>query len=381
MSTKPTYRVARVAPAEVRADLSRLWRANLATVGSVEHKFNWLYRNAPDRAGSVFMLAADDEEASRWVGTAGVLVRRIAVGGRELRGGLLADLAVDKDHRTVMPALALVRGTRQWVFGEGRFDLAYGFPNQHAQGVFQRAGYTPLGTLRRWARVLRHASYAPRLKSLGLPRIPPLVRRVLDRAVDSPALTGFVGAAIDAVQLARTTPAAARALVEVRLDWLPEADGRIDEVWERARDAYGVVAVRSARFLRWRYPGLERDDQPGWIEYGYATRRDSGAAVAYIVVEHSEGGAFVHDLFGTHEGVGALLDQLLHVAYARGAALVSMRYLGAPWLSEALEARGWSPRESLRMITIGVGDHVEPALRETLTTAARWHLTDADEDA
>jgi hypothetical protein len=195
------------------------------------------------------------------------------------------------------------------------------------------------------------------------------------------ALTGFVGAAIDAVQLARTTPAAARALVEVRLDWLPEADGRIDEVWERARDAYGVVAVRSARFLRWRYPGLERDDQPGWIEYGYATRRDSGAAVAYIVVEHSEGGAFVHDLFGTHEGVGALLDQLLHVAYARGATLVSMRYLGAPWLSEALEARGWSPRESLRMITIGVGDHVEPALRETLTTAARWHLTDADEDA
>jgi hypothetical protein len=380
MPTNIHYRVARVAPVEVHADLSRLWRANLVTAGNVDDKFDWLYRQASDRADSVFMLAAEGDGAARWVGTAGVLVRRIAVRGRELRAGLLADLAVDRDHRTVMPALTLTRGVRQWVFGEGRFDLAYGFPNQRAEGVFRRAGYAQLGMLRRWARILRHASYAPRLKALDLPRIPPLVRRVVDRAVDSPALTGLAGAAIDAVQLARTTPAAARALVEVRLEWAPEADGRIDEVWENAHGAYEVVAVRSKRFLRWRYPGGEHPGPPGRIEYGYVTRRDSGAPVAYTIVEYRDDGAFVRDLFGTHEGIGALLDQLPHVAYARGATLVSMSYLGAPWLAEALEARGWSLREARRMIAIGVGDHVEPALRAMLTTAAHWHLTDADED-
>ena len=59
---------------------------------------------------------------------------------------------------------------------------------------------------------------------------------------------------------------------------------------------------------------------------------------------------------------------------------LSVRYLGAPWLVEALESRGFVARQSPRLIAVGVSDNIDAEARAALTTATRWHLTDADED-
>src|SRR5687768_3975819 len=122
----PRYVVERRPVAEVEADLRRLWDDNLTVAGGVARKFAWLYREAPD-----------------------------------LRAGVLADLAVDRPHRSVGPALALAREAKAWTLGN--LDLAYGFPNKLAEGVFKRVGYKVLGTMPRYARVLRHAGYAARV--------------------------------------------------------------------------------------------------------------------------------------------------------------------------------------------------------------------------
>jgi hypothetical protein len=104
--------------------------------------------------------------------------------------------------------------------------------------------------------------------------------------------------------------------------------------------------------------------------------------VAYAVVEQGgDGVAHLRDLFGTREAVTDLLDRLPPALYVRGAHSVSIRYLGDPWLVSALEARGFSRRDSSRVITIGVSPELDDASKAALVDASSWHLTDADEDA
>jgi hypothetical protein len=371
---KPTYSVERVVPEAVRDELCRLWDGNLQVEGGVDRKFDWLYVDAPELPDSVFLLAAEQDGARRYVGTAGVGLRAMRVLGHERRAGLLADLAVDREHRTVMPALALVRAVKAWALGDGGADLVYGFPNQHAEGVFKRVGYQPLGTIGRWARVLRHASYAPRVKEAPLPRVPAALKKVVDRAADVKAIAAVAGGAVDLVRLASTAPSAVQAARQIKLTWIEIPDERIDQIWDTARDGYDVVGVRSARFLRWRFPASER------LATAVAAARGDGAPLAYAVVETVDGVAHLRDLFGVREAIGWLLDLLVPALYPRGAQALSVRYLGAPWLIEALEARGFVARASERLITVGVTDRLDPESRAALTTAARWHLTDADED-
>ena len=110
----PRYSVERRPFSEVEADLRRLWDGNLTVEGGVARKLAWLYREAPDLPDGVFMLAAEPEDggAKEWVGTAGVLIRRVQVAERELRAGLLADLAVDKVHRSAL--IACVYRASEW---------------------------------------------------------------------------------------------------------------------------------------------------------------------------------------------------------------------------------------------------------------------------
>ncbi len=371
--SKVSYTVERVAPADVRAELERLWDGNLQVEGGVARKFEWLYRDAPERADAVFLLGAEaGGEARRWVGTAGVAVRRVSVLGRERRAGLLADLAVDRDHRSVGPALSLVRAVKQWTLST--HDLAYGFPNQHAQGVFKRVGYHTLGSIGRWARVLRHAGYASRVKEAELPRVPATVKRAVERAAEVPALAALAGRTVDVVRLMQRAPSALQAARAVKLAFVDGPDERIDQLWESARGDYGVVGVRSSRLLRWRFAWGDR------VKLALATARDGGAPRAYAVIEQDDDTAHVRDVFGHPDAVGTLLDLLVPALYPRGAASVSVRYLGAPWLVEALEARGFVRRPGERMIAVGVGDALPPEERAAVTDVARWHLTDLDED-
>jgi hypothetical protein len=369
---KPSYTVTRVEPAAAREALTRLWGDNLTVTGGVDRKFDWLYVDAPEPPEVVFLLAVEQGGPRRWVGTAGVGLRRVQVGDAELRAGLLADLAVDREHRSLLPALSLVRAVKAWTLGE--LDLAYGFPNALAAGVFQRAGYRRLGTIGRWARVLRHAPYASRVAEVRLPGLPPAFKQVVDRAAAIGAVAAVAGGAVDVARLAGQAPAALQAARRVRLDWLAVPDERIDRLWEEARAAYDVVGVRSARLLAWRFPAADR------LRVVLATARDGGAPLAYAVVEMAEGVAHLRDLFGHRAGVAALLDRLVPALYRRGATTASIRYLGAPWLAEALVARGWVARSADRLITIGVAEGLDARVAAAVTAAERWHLTDADED-
>lgn len=364
----PVYAVEPCAPAAVRADLERLWDANLTLECHPADKFGWLYAEAPVVPSTVFVLRADGAA----VGTAGVGVRRFQLGADAGDAGLLADLAVDKAHRSVGPALALVRAGKAYV--DATFALAYGFPNKLAEGVFKRAGYQPLGTIGRYAMPLRHAAFATRLDEQALTRVPAAARPALVRAAHTPVVAAIAGRAVDAIQLGRAAPAMLAGLRRLTLAAIAQPTAELDELWAAARGDYAVVAERTRRFVAWRF--LPRPERRVWT----ARARAGGALRAYAVVDLVDGVAHVRDLFGHKDDVIAMIDCLPLTLYAAGASSLSMRYLGAGWLTDALVARGLAPRASTRMIAVTAGAACSPAARALVTDAAAWHLTDFDED-
>jgi hypothetical protein len=374
-----SYVVRRCRPGEARGAVEELWQRNLSLEQSAAAKFSWLYEQAPHPPDSLFLLEATASDSAavtasaavRAVGTAGVGIREIALGERRLRAGLLADLAVDRDHRTVAPALRLVREVKAWALGE--LDLAYGFPNQHAQGVFKRVGYVALGGIARYVRVLRHQSYFDRIGAAELARVPAPFRPLAQRVLASDGMSQRVAAAaVDLAQLSRDFGPLSAARLQEKLSFGEHPPSGIDALWRRAAVEHTLLAVRSQRMLQWRYPA----QRGRW----WAAARQGSRLDAYAIVDQLGDVAHIRDLFGGRAAMTALLRQLVFEAYRRGASSISMRYLGDPWLRDLLRAARFQERSADRTIFIGVSPRLERRVQQMLVDPACWFLTDLDED-
>lgn len=76
--------------------------------------------------------------------------RPFRFGDRIVRGSLLANLMVAKEHRTLWPALKLVRRLVDDCKRSGSVDVLYGDPNEAALAILRAVGFRPVGALRRF---------------------------------------------------------------------------------------------------------------------------------------------------------------------------------------------------------------------------------------
>src|SRR5262245_13900842 len=294
--------------------LIELWRRNLDVRPDIDlaARLRWYYRDAPAGPARVMLLEADGTV----VGCEGIGVRRFFVDGEPVPAALLGDLAVDRKHRTLMPAMTLMKAARETA---REHPLHYGFPNPAAIPLFDRLGYHRLGVLVRWVRVLRYARYIGQLLA-------------------SPMVARFAGAVLDGARqvLASALPAS------WVLEPLADVDERLDRLWEDARRQWGVIAWRGTAFLRWRFlrPPGSGCELVALAEPGGSTVR------AYAVLEVIDTVCHVRDFLGvTPPDVGHLLDLLAPYLYRRGATAISLSFLGSPRIDAMLRAHhfiAWS---------------------------------------
>ena len=164
-----------VAPADFVRDRDAVvdvWRASLHAGEARVLKLDWFYREAPHAA---LLQVLVHQPSQSIVGTAGVGWRRMQLDGRELQGGLLADMAVMAGHRMLGPALLLQRTACEVALQQG--DLVYGFPNANAVPVVKRLGYVHVGDMTTYVRAVRHAPYVAR-------RLPASLARLLGGCID-----------------------------------------------------------------------------------------------------------------------------------------------------------------------------------------------------
>lgn len=353
------YRALRTELDEARAPLIKLWTENLPVGVDPDAKLHWFYRDAPSGPGEAFLLRADNDAA---VGCAGFATRELAVGDQTVRAALLADFAIDRGHRSALPAVILQRAVKKRV-DESGYGLSYGFPNDNAVAVHRRTGYRELGKMARFVRVLRYGGYLER--RYGWKRRSKLGGAVVDRAV--------VGASFVRALPGRRTYA---------LAWLRDFDARFDALWDRAQATgdlgYKIACRRTAALLRWRF-----GRQPGsGIAIAALVARGTGELAAYAIVKPGGAGEIAQlvDLFGASvAALDALLGQLVPALYARGYGAIEFRYLGHPRVRDVLVRHWFSFRNTDRTVILSPTPAC-PIDLALLCDSNAWFMTDLDED-
>ena len=112
-----------------------IWAGNLGRDALMPAKYDWFYRQSPHGA-PLMQLLHHGEHA---IGTCAAGMREFMLGDRCIRGGVLVDLAVLPEHRSLGPAMLLQQGLVA-AADRRQIDLLYGFPNPKAAPVFKRMG-------------------------------------------------------------------------------------------------------------------------------------------------------------------------------------------------------------------------------------------------
>ena len=304
-----------------RDEVLSIWRGNLGREDRIAAKYDWLYLACP--YGAPLLQLLRHEPSGSWVGTACAAQKRMQWNGSRIRAGVLIDLAVVPDHRSLGPAMILQQGVIE--AGKRQLDLLYGFPNPKAAVVFKRSGYEKLTDMVRYACVLRHARY-------------------LHRKVPNWLATPL-GAVADIVFGLRARYRRMRG-PRHHAKWSECADSRMDVLWAGSTRSDGPLTVRDYTYARWRF-----DDSPlERIRYLMIAKAAEGDLLAWFATHADAGTLHVRD-FWSINGPGiseACINALLCAARNAGYSAVSVEIAAAEthtraWKNCSFVARGSRP--------------------------------------
>jgi hypothetical protein len=288
-----------VVPADLQKDrqvILDLWRQNLADISHLEEKYDWHFLNNPSGPGQIWILKADGLP----IGTTSLGMRLLKLGQTVTTVGVACDLAVNKNHRFLQPALMLQRALLST--SQAGIRIVYGVPNHAGASVLKYVGYREFCSVHRYAKLLRVSHYLQRSRKFGA--IVPFIGRMADH--------GF--ATLQSFSRGRENGRVTK--------FLPCFDERFDELWSRADSMHPALTVRDRRFLNWRYHecplrqyktlGLLTEDESRLLGYLIYYADDHSAVCADLLV-----------LTGA-EDLSCLLSSWADVAWRDGFASLSL---------------------------------------------------------
>ena len=323
----------------------------------LEAKYRKYYERNPFGAPSIFL--ARDNETGNVVGMTALIPTALRTSGELVPAAIGGDFAVDEEHRTLGPAVALQRATVP-ALAERRLACAYGSPNTLSEPIVARAGYTDLGRLSRFLKLLS-------------------ARPVVDRYVRSRTLAALAsGAARPVVSLASRERLQRRSR-RFSIDRPDRFDGRFARLWEAIHGEPGLTSDRSADVLNWRY----EKDAPAEAtrEYSIFALLDGGDVAAYAVYLTDHDSRVVYDLLSLPERpvLDALLGEFIRDSRRSGARTIDLGYVGPPNpLTRRLRAFGFIERSAQNGLLVCAAADTTPAV--DLTRRGSWHFLTGDTD-
>jgi hypothetical protein len=315
-SPRTTYTVE---PADLERDREtflEVKRRNFPHIPYGIDEYRWYFQENPLGTGRIWLVVAYPEE--RVVGVAGLGVRRLRIGSETYTVGLASDFAVDKEHRSLMPALMLQKAVA--ASASDAMPVIYGTPNKNAQPVFRRIGYKEVGAVQRWVKPLRVGPYLRKLSGSARFAAP------LGGAID---LTRRVSARLTV----RRTPG-------LKLTRFDRFDTRFDQLWDENAGAEGVLVERRSEYLNWRFADCpyQRYTSVGLMSKG------SSRLLGYATYFWRDRHASCSDVFAAPEVTPELLGRLADHVYREGAVSLTVSGRFPRPYTEMLEAQGFSPR-------------------------------------
>ena len=301
-------------------EIARLWIENLrgySSAQSANHRLRTGYLTNPAGEGVALLLYADDDRMPK--GVQCLHPRTFHLGAQRFHGACIADFAVSREHRSLGPALMLLRRIAE--VGVERFDLVYGLPNAKSTAVCKRAGLKCIGYIRRYVKVLRLRDQ--------------LARRIPTWMATSIALSS--DPLLRCRDLLRSFSAGPR-LTCRPTTW---SDAKLDLLWaQRPKDM--LLSDRSSRSLTWRFNSI---DSTMWQVC--LIEDQAGAPHGYVVWSRHGQVAKVGDFFAPamQQSVTAMMLAFARLARAEGASSVSVEFFGDQAVVSALMRAGMLERE------------------------------------
>jgi hypothetical protein len=319
---KPSYTLRRADIANEAGEVLRLWLAAYPEMDPAyaRRKLEGQYLRSPAGPGICLFLEHGADESP--VGVQCLGLRRFAYRGQPILGGIFADYVVDLRHRSLGPALTLLKGTL--AAGNEASAILYGFPNEKSEVVFRRIGMRSPGSITRFVRLLRSK--------------PLLARRLHSRWQ---WLLPFAAGAVDtllAIELGLKRLAHAR-----RWSWSEqrEFDGFFDDCWNAGRRDEWLTGERSRETLEWRFP----TDSDRIISV--AAEPDNGTRQGYIVWRRGGAAIYILDAFcrQPEQQLAGLLAGFASRMRKAGAESISFEFAGPRLLEDAIRESGYRPRD------------------------------------
>lgn len=345
------YTVSQADPSQSRQVILELWKQNLPTAS--EDRYPWLYQTGRAKA---WLLKVDDESA---VGATGLMDRTIRSPEGLLRAGQAIDLNVNKDYRSVGPALSLARTLVRSAMQEG-YPFIYAFPNADSEPILKRVGYRLLGNLQRWYKPLR-------------------CDKILDTRLQNPLARKAVAAASFAVNTAlavKSRETFYRRPVEIHVKLTDRFDGSFDLLWQTVSGQFPFIGERTADYLSWRF-----GQSPSGRFEVLCIKNACQELLAYLVFSCQDGIVHVNDfLFADAWSLNLLLAEFIRHARRRKAAAVIVVYLGPSFVTESLRAFGFWRRPTMWNAMVCTDWNRLGTDAATVLDEQQWYLTRADID-
>ncbi len=339
----------RIRRADPRADEGAILAVLLRNLpaAAAEGRYAWLYLGNPEGPAQVWL--AEDAATGEAVGTSAAHVREVRIDGKPCRALNLSDFAVDAAHRSLGPALQLLRATLEPV-KRGEFAFSYDLPSRSMAAIYRRLGGMDLGPMVRLALPLAAA---------------PVIRRRLGDGFAARLLGAVGDLALNARELFRSAPRGVE-VGEPEGEWGDELD-RLDA---RLATSCRVRASRGSRYLRWRFGG-------GGAKLLIARRE--GEPAGFAVFRAVEPGVFSIADFGATDATVAkgLVVALVSRARAADVVALSAQALKASPVAALLVEAGLSPRdEGPGPVVVAHADAPAPIL----AAGANWCILEGDGD-
>lgn len=212
--------------------------------------------------------AYDPKKSNGWivlykgnmVGQFHLMPANIKIGNNSYRCAWGSDLAILAPYRNIGISTFLIAHARNEA-GHSYAAFLLGGMNPNSRGVFRKSGFADIGRLRRYTMILDVESI---LSGYGVPH---LLCRVLQNILS--IIYSFP-------RLLRKKDDA------VSVQQVDGFDEDFESFWQDVSSRYGCIAIRDAKFLKWRY--LE---QPFW-KYSILKMAKNGRMEGYAVLREGE---------------------------------------------------------------------------------------------
>jgi len=336
-----------------RQAIVSIWRGNLGDPARADHKFDWFYVRSQTGQPLTFVLEWSGGETGGTADIVGVAAagrRQFQLDDQPITAGVLVDMAVVPQHRSLYPALLLQKTLLE--AGMESFPVLYGFPNPKAAAVFHRAGYRMVGKMVRYVRVVRSKRY---------------LVKWLPRWAAAP-----VGAVLDRLMLVRRVFGTSDS-GRFRLDWHDAVPPATESLSSAPVEGGILHGCRTDEFLAWRFAN-DAQRQYGRIS---VLIDEESEEIGYWVTEAVDEVLYLRDCSASLlEGprCKAVWSQLFREARRGKFSSVSFECLAPESFRNTLEECGMQIRGDRPVFGI--------VCEATLSSPAnfKWYLTAADED-